>query len=175
MPIGAACAEKNPAEIPVNRFGSSTSPLPTAEDAIQEALRSIAEAIDLECSPEILQRLRLAASRLESVLARQPERRGARRALAEVKRLSDQPRADNVLPAPRGRRARSALARRRPEHCDSPRAGAGAPGRGDRFDGPPPRRDGLGKELFASQIHELSRRRRAERWSASTARPSPRR
>ena len=46
--------------------------------------------------PEILQRLRLAASMFASVLARRHSDEALRRALAEVERLSDQLRAENV-------------------------------------------------------------------------------
>ena len=96
MSIGAACAERNAADAPLNRCGSSISSLPAVDAAIHEAQRCIVEAIDLECSPEIDQRLRLAASMLASVLASQPSDEALRPALAEVKRWSDQLRAGNV-------------------------------------------------------------------------------
>ena len=158
MSTGAACAERNPADAPLNRFGSSISAIPTAEDAIQEALRCLAEAIDLECSPEILQRLRLAANRLETVLARQPSDETLRPALAEVRRLSDHRRADgyslrrpNEAALDTSRLGGSAAIRRVQEQVrqvaetDSTVLLLGE--------------TGSGKEVFASQIHELSRRR----------------
>ena len=158
MSIGAACAERNPADAPLNRFGSSISSIPTAEDAIQEALRCLVEAIDLECSPEILQRLRLAANRLETVLARQPSDETLRPALAEVRRLSDHRRADsyslrrpNEAALDTSRLGGSAAIRRVQEQVrqvaetDSTVLLLGE--------------TGSGKEVFASQIHELSRRR----------------
>ena len=148
------------ADAPLNRFGSSTSFRPTAEDAIQEAQRCLVEAIDLECSPEILQRLRLAANRLETVLARQPSDETLRPALAEVRRLSDHRRADgyslrrpNEAALDTSRLGGSAAIRRVQEQVrqvaetDSTVLLLGE--------------TGSGKEVFASQIHELSRRRGA--------------
>ena len=88
------------------------------------------------------QRLRLSASMFASVLARRHSDEALCRALGEVKRLSDQLRAENVYLR---REVESTLGTsdRRPERRDSPRAGAGAPGRRDRCDGPPSGRDRL--------------------------------
>ena len=76
--------------------------------------------------------------------ARPPARatRRSRLALAEVRRLSDQLRAENVYLR---REVDSTLgtSRRRPERRDSPRARAGAPGGRDRCDGAPAGRDRL--------------------------------
>ena len=78
--------------------------------------------------PEMLQRLRLVASLFASVLARRHSDEALRRALAEVKRLSDQLHAENVyLRREVGEHARD-VGRRRAERRDSPGAGAGRAG-----------------------------------------------
>ncbi|HEY6361276.1 MAG TPA: sigma 54-interacting transcriptional regulator [Vicinamibacterales bacterium] len=109
-------------------------------------------------TPEIVQRLRLAASMFASVLAGRQSDEALRRAQAEVERLSSQLRAENVY-----RRDEAEITR------DTSGAGLSAAIRlvheqvrqvaesdatvlllGET---------GSGKEVFASQIHELSRRR----------------
>ena len=67
--------------------------------------------------------------------------RRCRRALGEVKSLTEQLVGERV-PAPRSREHARPL-HCRPERRDSPRARAGAAGSRDRCDGPPFRRDGL--------------------------------
>ena len=110
-------------------------------------------------SPEILQRLRLVASMFASVLARRHSDEALRRALAEVKRLSDQLRAENVYLrrevestlGTSGVVGQSAAIRRVQEQVRQvAETDATVLLLGET---------GSGKELFASQIHELSRRR----------------
>ena len=50
MSTGAACGEMNPADLPRNRFGSSILSLPGVNDAVQEALHCIVQAVDLDGS-----------------------------------------------------------------------------------------------------------------------------
>ena len=125
-----------------------------------------------EWPPEILQRLRVAASMFSSVLARRHNdealRRGARRSRA----LERSAAAENVYL--RGDVEAARHLGHRPERRDSPCAGTGVPGGRDRRDGAPSGRDRLGKEVFAARIHELSRRR-ARAMVASTAPPFRRR
>jgi formate hydrogenlyase transcriptional activator len=110
-------------------------------------------------SPEILQRLRLAASVFASVLDRRHTDEALRSALADVARLSDRLRADDVcvrrdvvdVPLDTSSVGRSAAIRgvqeqvRQVAETDATVLLLGE--------------TGSGKELFASQIHELSRRR----------------
>ena len=109
--------------------------------------------------PETLQRMRLVASMFASVLARRHSDEALRRALAEVKRLSDQLHAENVYPrreveSTLGTSAvvgQSAAIRRVQEQVRQvAETDATVLLLGET---------GSGKELFASQIHELSRRR----------------
>ena len=109
--------------------------------------------------PEILQRLRLAAGMFASVLARRHSDEALRRALAEVKRLSDQLRAENVYLrrevestlGTSGVVGQSAAIRRVQEQVRQvAETDATVLLLGET---------GSGKEVFASQIHELSRRR----------------
>ena len=109
--------------------------------------------------PEMLQRLRLVASLFASVLARRHSDEALRRALAEVKRLGDQLHAENVylrreVESTLGTSAvvgQSAAIRRVQEQVRQvAETDATVLLLGET---------GSGKELFASQIHELSRRR----------------
>ena len=108
--------------------------------------------------PETLQRLRLAASVFASVLDRRHNDEALRSALADVERLSDRLRADDVcerreteVPLDTPGVGRSAAIRRVQElvrqvaETDATVLLLGE--------------TGSGKEMFASQIHELSRRR----------------
>jgi formate hydrogenlyase transcriptional activator len=110
-------------------------------------------------SPEILQRVRLVASMFASVLARRHSDEALRRALAEMKRLSDQLHAEKVylrreVESTLGTSAvvgQSAAIRRVQEQVRQvAETDATVLLLGET---------GSGKELFASQIHELSRRR----------------
>ena len=108
--------------------------------------------------PEILQRLRLAAGMFAGLLARRHSDEALRRALAEVERLSDQLRAENVylrreVESPLGTSSvgQSAAIRRVQEQVRQvAETDATVLLLGET---------GSGKEVFASQIHELSRRR----------------
>jgi formate hydrogenlyase transcriptional activator len=109
---------------------------------------------------EVLQRMRLAASLFADMLARRDGDEALRRALADVKRLTDQLRAENVCRRrdvdgsleTAGIVGQSAAIRRVHEQVRQvAETDATVLLLGET---------GSGKELFASQIHELSRRRR---------------
>ena len=109
--------------------------------------------------PEMLQRVRLVAGMFASVIARWRSDEALRRALADVKRLSDQLHAESVylrreVESPLGTLAvvgQSAAIHRVQEQVRQVAAtDATVLLLGET---------GSGKELFASQIHELSRRR----------------
>ena len=108
-------------------------------------------------SPEILERMCLAASMFAGVLARRHHDEALRQALAQVERLSEQLRADNAL-RPDAESAlgasgvgQSAAIRRVQEQvCQVAETDATVLLLGET---------GSGKEVFASRIHELSRRR----------------
>ena len=109
-------------------------------------------------SPEILQRLCLAASMFAGVLARRHHDEALRQALAQVERLSEQLRAENVYLRPEVESAlgasgvgQSAAIRRVQEQVRQvAETDATVLLLGET---------GSGKEVFASRIHELSRRR----------------
>ena len=111
-----------------------------------------------EWPPEILQRLCLAAGMFASVLARRHHDEALRVALAQVERLSDQLRAENAYLRPEVESAlgapglgQSAAIRRVQEQvCQVAETDATVLLLGET---------GSGKEVFASRIHELSRRR----------------
>ena len=71
-------------------------------------------------SPEVVQRLRLLASMFASVLTRRHSDEALGRALAEVKRLSNQLRAENVYLRREVESTLGSVTRRRPEPRDSP-------------------------------------------------------
>ncbi len=108
--------------------------------------------------PETLQRLRLAASLFASVLARRHSDEALCRALGEVKRLSEQLRAENVYlrrevestlgTSTVGRSAAILHVQEQVRQVAETDATVLLLGE-----------TGSGKEVFASQIHELSRRR----------------
>ena len=108
--------------------------------------------------PEILQRLQVAASLFANALGRRQSDEPSRLPLAEVRRFSDHPRADNVhlrhevdSTLDTSRVGRSAAIRRVEEQVRQVAAtDATVLLLGET---------GSGKEVFASQIHELSRRR----------------
>ena len=108
--------------------------------------------------PEILQRLRLAASTLEGLLGRRQSEEALRSALAEVKRLSDRLHTENLCLRREGDSSldtsgvgQSAAIRRVQEQVRQvAETDATVLLLGET---------GSGKEVFASQIHELSRRR----------------
>jgi transcriptional regulator with GAF, ATPase, and Fis domain len=109
-------------------------------------------------TPEILQRLRFAASLFASVLGRRHSDEAPRLALAEVKGLSGHLRADNVCPR---RELESALDTSRVGRSDAIRRVHEQVRQVAETDATVLLlgETGSGKEVFASQIHELSRRR----------------
>ena len=109
-------------------------------------------------SPEVLQRLRLAAGTITGLLGRRLSEEALRSALAEVERLGDQLRSENACPRRDVERTldtsgvgQSAAIRRVEEQVRQvAETDATVLLLGET---------GSGKEVFASQIHELSRRR----------------
>jgi formate hydrogenlyase transcriptional activator len=131
-------------------------PLPLAQRIVGVVSFGVTRS-ERQWPPEILQRLRLAASFFGSALGRRPSDEAPRPALAEVRHLSDRPRADTAWRREVGgtldtsRVGRSAAIRRVEEQVRQvAETDATVLLLGET---------GSGKEVFASQIHELSRRR----------------
>ena len=128
--------------------------------AILDAQRRIVESLDLDrSSPEMLRRVRLLASMFATMLAGRHNDEALRRALAEVKRLGDQLHAENLylrreVDSTLGASAvvgqSAAIQRVQEQVRQVAETDATVLLLGET---------GSGKELFASQIHELSRRR----------------
>ena len=116
-------------------------PLPVAQRIVGVVCFGVTRG-ERQWPPEILQRLRLAAGMFANALGRRQSDEPSRLPLAEVRRFSDHPRADNMHLR---REVDSSLdtSHRRPERRDSPCGRTSAPGGRHRCDGAPSGRDRL--------------------------------